>query len=156
MDRQQIERFERGGQDLREAVTGLSRETLTARPGPGIWSILELVIHVVDSDAIVIDRMKRIITEDVPQLLNADEGAYVTRLHSHDQSLDDAIVLFEVGRRQLARVLRLLPDEAFDRTGNHDVTGTVTLGGLVAAYSDHLDHHMKFLHAKLATLGKQG
>src|SRR5271165_5273561 len=115
MNRNAIETFAAGGQTLRQAVDGLSSEDLLARPGPGDWSIQELVIHLVDSDAISIDRMKRILTEDNPPLLYADETAYVERLHSHDQDLEDALVLFEAGRRQWARVLRRLPGEAFLR-----------------------------------------
>src|SRR5207248_8262834 len=101
-----------------------------ARPGPGDWSIQELVIHVVDSDDIAIDRMKRILTEDNPSLLYADETAYIARLLPHDQSLEDALTLFDVGRRQWARVLRKLPDDAFSRHGTHNRRGIMTLGDL--------------------------
>src|ERR1700751_1885973 len=123
MDRQLIEEYVACSARLRQAVAGLSAEELTARPGPGDWSILELVIHLTDSDYIAIDRMKRILTEDNPPLLYADETAYVERLHSHEQDLEDALVLFEVGRRQWARVLRRLPDEAFLRAGTHNRRG---------------------------------
>src|SRR5689334_5554873 len=100
MDRTLIDRFEAAGARLRGAVAGLTPEDVTARPGPGDWSILELVVHLADSDAIAIDRMKRILTEDNPTLLYADEGAYVQRLFSHEQSLEDAVLLIEAGRRQ--------------------------------------------------------
>src|SRR6516225_12303431 len=113
MDRQLIEAFVACSPRLRQAVAGLERDDLTARPGPGKWSILELVIHLTDSDCIAIDRMKRMLIEDNPPLLYADETAYVLQLASHDQSLEDALTLFEVGHRQFARVLRALPDEAF-------------------------------------------
>jgi len=115
MDKQLIEEYAACGPRLRQAVTGLTRDELTARPGPGKWSILELVLHLTDSDCIAIDRMKRMLTEDNPPLLYADETAYVDRLFSHEQSLEDALTLFELGRRQFARVLRKLPDEAFER-----------------------------------------
>src|SRR5580704_12380928 len=106
MDRQLIEEFVACSGRLRQAVAGLSQEDLTARPGPGDWSILELVIHLADSDCIAIDRMKRMLTEDNPPLLYADETAYVQKLATHQQSLEDALTLIEVGRRQFARVLR--------------------------------------------------
>ena len=154
MDRQVIEEYVACGPRLREAVAGLTREDLTARPGPGKWSILELVLHLTDSDAISIDRMKRMLTEDNPPLLYADESAYVERLCSHEQSLEDALTLFEVGRRQFARVLRALPDEAFDRRGTHNRRGTVTVGAMVKDYIEHVDYHLKFLHDKRARLGK--
>jgi hypothetical protein len=154
MNRECIEQYAAGGPTLRRAVEGLTRDDLLTKPGPGLWSIQELVIHLADSDAISIDRMKRILIEDNPPLLYADETAYVSRLHTDDQSLDDAVLLFEVGRRQWARVLRKLPDEAFDRAGTHNRKGRVTLGGMVASYVEHLDYHLKFLHEKRARLGK--
>lgn len=153
MDRSLIDRYEEGGAVLRRAVAGLTREQLTARPGPGDWSIQEVVIHLADSDAISVDRMKRILSEDNPPLLYADETAYVARLHPHEQSLEDALLLFEVGRRQWARVMRLLPDEAFRRKGTHNRRGEVTLAGMVAGYIDHVDSHLKFVVAKKVNLG---
>jgi len=154
MDRRLIEEFEACGPRLRQAVAGLSPEDLTARPGPGDWSILELVIHLTDSDSIAIDRMKRMVIEDNPPLLYADETAYVRLLASHEQSLEDALTLFEVGRRQFARVLRALPDGAFDRRGTHNRRGVLTVGGSVTDYIDHVDHHLAFLLGKRARLGK--
>jgi hypothetical protein len=154
MNRNLIETYAAGGQKLRHAVEGLSREDLLARPGPGAWSIQELVIHLADSDAISIDRMKRMLIEDNPSLLYADETAYVNRLHHDQQSIEDALTLFEVGRRQWARVLRLLPDEAFSRQGTHNRVGVVTVGGYVENYCKHVDDHLVFLKAKRERLGK--
>src|SRR5438552_18388230 len=104
-----------------------------------------MVIHLTDSDYIAIDRMKRMLIEDDPPLLYADETAYVRRLASHEQSLEDALTLFEVGRRQFARVLRALPDGAFDRRGMHNRRGVLTVGGSVHAHIKHVDHHLALL-----------
>lgn len=149
-----IAAFEAGPAKVRAAVAGLTRDDLTARPGPGDWSILEIVVHLADSDALAIDRMKRMLIEDNPPLLYADESAYIARLFPHEQDLEDALVLMEVGRRQFARTLRKLPSEAFARTGAHNMSGTKTVGGLVASYIDHIDDHLKFVYAKRAELGK--
>jgi hypothetical protein len=120
----------------------------------GHWSIQELVIHLADSDAIAIDRMKRVLTEDNPPLLYADETAYVDRLLPGEQSLEDAITLFDLGRRQWSRVLSKLSDEAFARQGTHNRAGLVSLGGMVQSYTQHLEHHLAFLRAKRERLGK--
>jgi hypothetical protein len=154
MTPESIDAFERGPTKVRSAVAGLTHADLTARPGPGDWSILEVVIHLVDSDAISIDRMKRMLTEDNPPLFYADETAYVQKLFSHDQDLEDALVLMEVGRRQFARVLRKLSPEAFDRTGNHNRAGRVTVGGYVLSYIKHIDEHLEYILQKRAKLGK--
>jgi len=154
MDHLLIQQYENGGANLRRAVEGLTGDDLLARPGPGLWSIQEVVIHLADSDAISIDRMKRIVTEDNPSLLYADETAYVERLHCDQQDVEDALLLFEVGRRQWARVLCHLPEHDFARTGLHNRRGPLTLGGLVAEYIEHLDHHLQFILAKRAKLNK--
>jgi len=154
MNRELIEQYAAGGEKLRRAVAGLTQEELRARPSPGAWSVLEVIVHLADSDAISIDRMKRILTEDNPPLLYANETAYVERLQTHEQDLEDALVLFEVGRRQWARVLRRLPDEAFLREGTHNRRGKVTLGEMVASYVKHVDEHLEFVIGKRVNLGK--
>jgi uncharacterized damage-inducible protein DinB len=154
MNRAIIDEFESGGPILRRAVAGLTPDELKARPGPGDWSIHEIVIHLTDSDEIAIDRMKRIIIEDNPTQLWADETAYIQRLYPHDQSLEDALTIFEAGRRQFARVLRKLPDAAFERHGTHNKKGRVTLAEMVASYAGHVNDHMKFLLGKRERLGK--
>jgi uncharacterized damage-inducible protein DinB len=154
MNRAMIDKFEAGPANLRRAVAGLTPDEIKARPGPGKWSIQEIVIHLVDSDEIAIDRMKRMLIEDNPTLLYADETAYIDRLFPHEQSLDDALTMFEVGRRQFARVLRKLPDAAFERHGTHNKKGRVTVGEMVQSYAKHIDDHMKFLLGKREKLGK--
>ena len=155
MDQRLIDAFVSSGARLRRAVAGLSPADLIARPVPGQWSILEVVVHLADSDAIAIDRMKRILTEDNPPLLYADETAYVERLFSHEQSLEDALTLIEVGRRQFARVLRKLPAEAFQRCGTHNRRGPMSVAEMVQGYIDHVDHHLKFIIEKRGLLGKK-
>ncbi len=154
MNRDVIESFAAGGDILRRAVQGLSRDDLIARPGPGDWSIQELVIHLADSDEIAIDRMKRILTEDNPPFLYADESAYIAQLLPHEQSLEDALTRIDVGRKQWSRVLRRLPDESFSRIGTHNRKGVLTLGEMVINYTKHLEHHLVFLRAKRERLGK--
>ena len=149
-----IDEYETSPARLRAATAGLTDAELKARPGPGKWSILEVVVHIADSDAISIDRMKRMLATDNPPLLYADETAYVEKLFTHDQTLEDALLLLEIGRRQFARVLRKLPPEAFARTGEHNLRGTKTVGGFVKGYIDHIGEHLAFIHGKRANLGK--
>jgi hypothetical protein len=149
-----IDQYAAGGNQLRPAIAGLTRDDLLARPGPGAWSIHELVIHVVDSDFVGIDRMKRVIAESNPPLIGFDENLWIEHHAPHEQSLDDALTLFEAGRRQMARILRRLPEAAFSRTGQHSERGPLTLENLVQTFITHVDHHLKFLRDKRERLGK--
>lgn len=152
MNRPDLDTFEAGPQRLRQACADLSESDLKRRLPPGLWSIHEVVIHVADSDALMLDRMKRVITEDNPTFFSADETAYIERLFPHEQSLEDALTLLELGRRQMARSLRLLPDEAFARVGTHNVAGVLTLAELIGKATRHLEHHAKFIAEKRANM----
>lgn len=154
MDRNRIDVYEQGGESLRRAIDGLTRDELLARPVPGKWSAQELVVHMLDSDLVATDRMKRIAAMDRPLLLGYDENAFLARLSPHRLDGGMAAELFALNRRMTAAVLRTLPDQAFTRDGVHNETGLVTLGGLVEGYIAHLDHHLRFLLEKRAALGR--
>lgn len=154
MDRSLIDQYLKGSDDLRMAVRGLEREDLLAYPVPGTWSIQEIVLHVVDSDLVLSDRMKRVIAEDKPQLIGFDETRFAKALLYNDQSVEDAITLFELNRRQMGRVLAKLPDQAFDRIGTHNERGPMKLSDLLAGAVNHLKHHLKFIVDKREKLGK--
>jgi len=153
-DHELIERYAAGATKLRTAIEGLSPQELRARPGPGDWSLQELVIHVADSDFLATERMKRIVAEENPTLLVADENAWVAKLATDEQSAADACTLFELGRRQWARALRALPHAAFDRKGTHSIKGPQSLRDVLTTFTNHLDHHLKFAFEKRARLGK--
>ena len=154
MDRTLIDRFEKGGPLLRAAIEGLSSDELNARPGPGAWSIRELAIHVLDSDLVAQDRMRRIAGMDKPLLLAYDENAYIARLPYDALDLNTVCEVFESSRRLVSQLLRALPDGAFARQGVHNERGIVTLGGLVSDYAHHLEHHIDFARQKRERLGK--
>jgi hypothetical protein len=56
-----------GGPDrLRSAVTGLSRAQMISRPITGRWSVLEVVCHLVETEANIAHRIKRVLSEERP------------------------------------------------------------------------------------------
>jgi DinB superfamily len=154
MNEELIEQYAQGGEKLRLAIRGLTDEDLKSFPVPGTWSIQQIVIHVMDSELISADRMKRIIAEDNPTLIGYDETKFSKKLYYHDQPAADAISIIELNRRMFALVLRRLPDEAFNRTGMHSERGKIALGQYLQAVVNHLEHHLKFVYEKREKLGK--
>lgn len=148
-----IERYAAGSALLAYAAGGLSAEHADARPGPGSWSIAELVAHLVDSDLVAADRMKRVIAEDEPALLAFDENAWILRLDSQAMPIADAVNLFAANRQWMTRILSHRPEADFARAGMHSETGRKTLAELLAIAVGHVDHHLRFLYAKRANLG---
>ena len=81
MNRSHVDQYVAGAAKPAQAIAGLSREQLNAFPVPGTWSIQQIVIHLMDSDLIGADRMKRVAAENrVPTLIGYDETAFAKEL----------------------------------------------------------------------------
>lgn len=149
MDRKLIEAYAAGANKIAPAIAGLSRAQLCAFPVPGTWSIQQIALHLMDSDLIGSDRMKRVAAEDKPPtLIGYDETAFARGLFYDQLDPKTACEIFEKNRLMTAEILRRLPAAAFDRKGMHNEHGEVTLAGLVKTYVEHLDHHLKFIEQK--------
>ncbi len=148
-----IKRYAYGPELLAYASQGLSPEQSLGRPGPGLWSIAELVAHMVDSDSVGVERMKRVIAQENPTLQAYDENAWIDRLDSQSMPIDEGVALFTANRVWMTRILRKCSEGDFARSGLHTEDGPKTLAKLLAGYVSHLDYHLKFLYAKRANLG---
>ncbi|MEX2141429.1 MAG: DinB family protein [Pirellulales bacterium] len=154
MDRSFIERYAKDAKALGAAIEGLTKSELTAYPVPGTWSIQQIVFHMLDSELIAGDRMKRIIAMENPLLIGYDETAFANRLFYQELEASLACEMVEKNRLLTAEILRRLPDEAFQRSGIHSERGKIALGDYVVSMADHLDHHLKFIRQKREMLGK--
>jgi len=148
-----IGRFDEEAVILLYATSGLSRDQETATPGPGAWTISELVAHLLDTDLVMADRMKRILAENDPTLIPFAENAWIERLHSKAMPVEEAVNLFVAHRHWMSRILKKCTDADFARTGQHLELGRVTLAEVLIKAVNHVDHHLPFLYAKRANLG---
>ncbi len=151
-----IDNYLAGVATLRQAVVGMTRDQLRARPVPGKWSTLEVVCHIADFDPIYTERMKRVIAEDQPVFFNADETRFASTLAYQERDLEEELAVIDLTRRQMARILRTLPPEALRRTGtykNGSHEETRTLERLLTGITGHIAHHVKFIQEKRQALG---
>jgi uncharacterized damage-inducible protein DinB len=145
-----------GPRTLRDAVAGMSREHLTARPVPGKWSTLEVVCHLADFEPIYADRIKRCVAEDRPDYLSADEERFAAALAYQERDLDEELAIIDNTRRQLARVLRAQPEGVLARVGVYRHAGgeeVRTIERLLTTITNHIPHHAKFIAEKRRALG---
>jgi uncharacterized damage-inducible protein DinB len=143
-----ISAYEKGVDELRLAVAGMTVEQLRSRPSAGKWSTLEVVCHVADCEQFFADRLKRTVAMDRPLLLGADGFRYPEPLHYQDHDLAEELELVAVTRRQVARTLRLVAPDAWQRTAVHSESGLVTLRQLLLHAINHLRHHLRFVAEK--------
>src|SRR5205823_7674711 len=114
---------------------------------------LEVLCHLADCEPFFADRMKRTIAMDRPLLIGADGFRYPGPLRYHDRDVEEEIELIRMTRGQMARILRLVPEEAWGRTAVHSETGLVTLRQVVLHAVRHQEHHLGFVAEKRRALG---
>lgn len=153
MDRSRIDVYEAGGQKLVEAMSGLTREQLLAIPIPGTWSLQQIAVHMMDSDLIGADRMRRIAAMEKPLLIGYDETAFSLLPGINDMDVMDVCEHFSENRRLTAMILRKLPDASFQRWGIHNEVGKITLAEMVDKYVHHLEGHLVHVQHKRELLG---
>lgn len=154
MDRNRIEVYAQGGSLFRKAYEGLTRDDLLAHPVPGTWSLQQIAIHLMESDLIGGDRIKRVACMERPLLIGYDETAFSKLPGVEELDVNAAIDIFDRHRQMIAVILRRLPDEAFQRFGIHNEIGKVTLAEFIEKYIHHLEGHLEFVAKKRSLLGK--
>lgn len=150
MDRSRIDVYAAGGQQLVSAFEGLTCEQLFAVPIPGTWSLHQIAIHMMDSDLIGSDRMKRIAAMDKPLLIGYDESEFAKLPGTEKVDTLAACRLFDQNRQMTATILQALPDASFERWGIHNEIGRVTLGEMIEKYIHHLEGHLEHVSKKRA------
>jgi len=147
-----INDYAAGPQMLREAVRGMTREHVLARPVPGKWSTLEVICHIADFEIVGADRIKRVIAENQPTLPDGDEKAFAASLAYHSRELEEELQIIGAIRASTARILRTLKEEDFARIGKHTAAGPLTLQQLVERMAKHIGHHAGFINEKRKAL----
>ena len=147
------EQYAAGPALVRQAVAGMSREQVLARPIEGKWSTLEVVCHLSDFEVVYVDRVTAIVAELEPALPGRDEQKYAARLAYQQRDLEEELRLMEVCRSRTARILRTLTDADLTRRGMHTEAGPLTLAQMLERIIHHIQHHVKFIHEKRKVLG---
>jgi hypothetical protein len=149
-----VAEYLKGPAELRAAIKGMSAEQIAARPVPGRMTTLEVLCHLADFEAIMAERMKRVIAlGDTPLILAADENLFLKELHYADRDAAEELTLIEATRGQMGRILMKLPAEAYQKTGVHTQKGLLTLERVVQGAVNHVNHHLPFILEKRKSLG---
>ena len=140
---------------LRQAVAGMSREQVFARPIAGKWSTLEVVCHLADFEIVFADRIKRVIAENEPTLFGGDPDVFASRLAYHQRDLEEELCIIAAIRSQVVRILRTLEPADFERRGMHSEAGPLTLESLLQRLIGHVPHHVRFIEEKKAAMARR-
>lgn len=136
-----IEQYKAGYDEVVRSIEGLSEEQLSARPLPGKWSAREIVQHLADSEMNSAIRIRRLLTEDAPQIVGYDQDGYAERLRYNERPIAPALDALRGARSTSAQLLDAMSDDDWSREGTHSESGRYTAEDWLRIYAAHAHNH---------------
>ena len=150
-----IEKIRRLPHQVDELISGLSPQELTAKTLPNEWTVAQIVHHLADSHINSYVRCKLMATEENPTLKPYDEGAWALLSDGSSADLSDSLALLKALHARWVRFWENLPDDAWQRTGQHSQSGAVTLARQLELYVEHGEAHLEQIRRTLAARKKE-
>ena len=127
--------------DADDWTTRLAGTTVTQRPTPTVWSVLEYGCHVRDVHRIFDSRVRLVLSEDVPTLANWDQDE--TALAEAYASQDPATVAGELHRAadDVADLYDTVPADAWSRRGLRSNGSEFTIASIALYHLHDVVHH---------------
>ena len=145
-----IRRYEQGPARLRAALAKVPPEAMKWRPGPGKWSVHEVVCHCGDSEANGALRIRYLFAEQDPLIVGYDQARWAEVFDYHDAPIEPALATVEAVRANTAALLKRLPEKAWSAAGRHTELGSYTAEDWLGIYAEHLEKHSGQIERNLA------
>jgi hypothetical protein len=147
--RERIEQYQKGPLRLRNALNSVPDEAVRWRPGPGKWSVHEVVCHCADSETNAYTRFRMLVAEKEPLIVGYDQDHWARVFDYHSLPLEPSLHVIDSVRSATSEVMKRLPDEAWSRKGRHTESGEYTLENWLRIYADHLEGHARQIERNL-------
>jgi len=130
----------------------LSDVTTDAGASVGRWPVRVLLGHLADAELVFVHRVRRVLAEDRPMLALWDEMAFVdSGLYGseHTAPIAGFVATIHTLRRWQSELFMTLTEDHWARCAMHPEQGEVSLRWFVAYATWHIEHHGRYLRAKL-------
>jgi uncharacterized damage-inducible protein DinB len=121
---------------LKAALKGVPRKLLLWSPGPGKWSILEIVAHMRDMErGAYLTRYRRILAEENPTLPDLDGDALAILDDYRSLKLPELLRDWLKARKECLRLLKSVKGQRWERTGTHETAGPLSMDTLLRRHA---------------------
>lgn len=139
---------------IRERIAGLAEEQLVWKPDADQWSVKEIVAHLADSSLVHGVRVRKIVVETHPPLLQYDQDAWVASARSNEAAIEDILSAFEALLEHNASFYQRLGEEDWQRFALNDGK-EVTVADVFQGFIRHVHTHLAQIDRTKAALTQQ-
>ena len=138
--KQLIAQYQDGYRVVAEALLGIEKEELDARPAPGKWSPREIVHHLGDSEMTSAIRLRLLVATERPAIAGYDQDEFARRLY-YDRPIASSLEAFKWARRTTGEILDRMSNAEWQREGTHSENGAYSADRWLEIYADHAHAH---------------
>ena len=136
-----IEMYKAGYEEVAQSLEGFDEDALSAHPIPGKWSAREVVQHLADSEMNSAIRLRKLLTEDDPQIQGYDQEHYAASLRYNERPIAPALDALRGARATTGQLLDAMSDADWSRAGTHSESGRYAAEDWLRIYADHAHNH---------------
>ena len=137
-----VDLYREGYGAVAEALLKITPEEMDAKPGPGRWSVREIIHHLADSEMTAAVRLRLLLAQDRPTIHGYDQDEFARRLY-YDRPHEVSLELFQIVRQSTAEILDRLKPAEWVREGTHTEAGSYGVEGWLKIYSAHAHKHAR-------------
>jgi len=148
--RRLIDQYAAGPDRLEAALATVPADARTWRPGPGKWTVHEVVLHCADSETNAHMRIRYLLAEVDPLIVGYDQDRWASVLDYHARPLEPALAAIRAVRANTVPLLGSLSEEQWHKGGRHTEHPTYGAEQWLAIYAEHLEVHVRQIERNLA------
>ncbi|MCW8131318.1 MAG: DinB family protein [Planctomycetota bacterium] len=135
--------------DLREVMKFFAKPKAVQRRAyaPGKWTMREILVHLSDTEAVLLDRLRRMTADAKPVLQAFDQDRWAAKLSYTKRDLKLAARQYQAAREGILETLKLLGPKAKSLRGRHTENGAVSGVRALWIIEYHTAHHLEQLRA---------
>jgi DinB superfamily len=128
---------------------GLNDDDLARTYAPGKWSVRYILQHLTDSETVVYDRVRRVLSEPRQVIWWYDEDAWSKALSYSERPLENSRAIYESVRSAVIYYARLHYEKDGHLEFVHSMTGVRTLKDEFDKTASHNEHHLSQIRRAL-------
>lgn len=149
----QLEQLAKAVKTIELIVANCSPEVArTARDGGDGWTVVEVMGHLRDFEAVFLERARLTLEQEMPDLPFPDPVKMVVDRAYNDDDLMESLETWAASRREFLALLGGVADEDWERPANHPTRGPFTLTDqlFLTVWHDlnHIEQMAKILQGK--------
>ncbi|MEX0289466.1 MAG: DinB family protein [Flavobacteriaceae bacterium] len=115
--------------------------------GEGKWTVLEVLVHIMDAERVFQYRALRFARKDATPLPGFDQDIFVPNSGANERSIEDVIAEYQAIRGATLSLFEQFDEEVFHRHGIAS-GGKMTVGALGFMICGHQKHHRNVLRER--------